>query len=547
MKKISHTFRMQLLGLLLFLVAGTVAHAQAPAWRMAVVAGLTSSSTEVKATAVDASGNVYLTGSFAGSIQFGGTTLTSAGGRDIYVAKWSPAQAAFVWALQFGGLQDDVPAAIAFSGTSIYLTGSYVSERADFGSTTLLNPWPLPTTPSPAAFVAKLTDNGAVVWAMSPGGGGGEYIAAAASANSTVLYVVNGRALDKVTDMGASAVRGWRTTIGTYISALAATGNQVYIGGSYNTSTLTLGGTTMTNDFLLGAEIFVAKLVDAGPSSGFVWAQGAKGTGGGNDHVSALAVDGTNVYAAGFFQSPNITFSNIARSGNGFGEVFVGKLSDGSTTSNWTWVQSGGPGGNPSLAVRGPNLYIAGVFIYSTARFGSTVLANTPPQTGTPDAYVAKLTDAGSNGRWEWAQQSNGTGQEWPRAIVVDNNRIYIAGIATSPAAFGSFAFSGSGQVSFLAGLEETPVTASVASGASVAVNLYPNPAKASVKVQLPAISGATEATLTILDGLGRTVRAQTVPTNYSTELDLNGLVRGIYALQITVGTATATRRLVVE
>ena len=41
-----------------------------------------------RSVAVDASGNVIVTGYFYGTIDFGGGALTSAGGGDIFVAKF---------------------------------------------------------------------------------------------------------------------------------------------------------------------------------------------------------------------------------------------------------------------------------------------------------------------------------------------------------------------------------------------------------------------------------------------------------------------------
>src|SRR5262245_13611129 len=56
------------------------------------------------AVATDGAGNVYVTGPFASSFTPAGssTTLNSAGGQDIFVAKYSRS-GAFLWAVSMGG------------------------------------------------------------------------------------------------------------------------------------------------------------------------------------------------------------------------------------------------------------------------------------------------------------------------------------------------------------------------------------------------------------------------------------------------------------
>ena len=76
---------------------------------------------------------------------------------------------------------------------------------------------------------------------------------------------------------------------------------------------------------------------------------------------------------------------------------------------------------------------------------------------------------------------------------------------------------------------------------------LFPNPARTATPIQLPASPSATTATLTILDALGRTLRTQTAAPNARTGLDLTGRPVGLYAVRITAGSRSATRRLVVE
>ena len=64
------------------------------------------------AVAVDGSGNCYVTGVFQGTATFGNTSLTSAGGPDIFIAKYDSA-GNFVWARQAGGSSDDRGYAVA--------------------------------------------------------------------------------------------------------------------------------------------------------------------------------------------------------------------------------------------------------------------------------------------------------------------------------------------------------------------------------------------------------------------------------------------------
>ncbi|MCB2407124.1 T9SS type A sorting domain-containing protein [Hymenobacter lucidus] len=82
--------------------------------------------------------SVYFTGWFQGTGQFGNTTLTSAGGADGYIAKLidSGGAGGFVWAQSFGGASSEFPFAMALQGTDVYVTGTFINS-ARFGNTTL--------------------------------------------------------------------------------------------------------------------------------------------------------------------------------------------------------------------------------------------------------------------------------------------------------------------------------------------------------------------------------------------------------------------------
>ena len=90
--------------------------------------------------AVDTAGNVVITGYFAGSLDFGGVTtmLMSAGGLDTFVARFDTAGVP-LWSTRFGGPKDDLPAGIAVDAAgNVILTGSF-SGSVDFGKGPLVS------------------------------------------------------------------------------------------------------------------------------------------------------------------------------------------------------------------------------------------------------------------------------------------------------------------------------------------------------------------------------------------------------------------------
>jgi hypothetical protein len=56
--------------------------------------------------AVDGSGNVFLTGNFQGTVNFGGTNLVGAGGFDIPLVKYN-AGGVHQWSQRFGSSSSD--------------------------------------------------------------------------------------------------------------------------------------------------------------------------------------------------------------------------------------------------------------------------------------------------------------------------------------------------------------------------------------------------------------------------------------------------------
>ena len=119
---------------------------------------------EVTDAATDAAGNVYVSGSFRGSLRVGATTLAGAGAEDGYVVKYSP-QGDPQWAQSLAG-----PGADRFRGVcagpagNVYVTGS-AGPNAQLGTRAL------PSVGKLDLVVAAYTPQGVLSWVQQAGGG----------------------------------------------------------------------------------------------------------------------------------------------------------------------------------------------------------------------------------------------------------------------------------------------------------------------------------------------------------------------------------------
>ena len=562
---------------LLLLVMRLTAAAQAPAWQSAravatATAAVLGNSSVVAATAVDAAGNVYLAGSFRNTVVMGSTTLTSLGEYDVFVAKFNPASNQFVWAQRAGGTNNDYATALAVSGTSVYVAGDFSSPTAGFALTTLSN-----STGFRDVFVAKLTDagsTGSFLWAQQAGGTrddaatalavsgthvyvAGYFCSSTAGFGATTLSNPTNSTINptpdvfvaKLTDAGPTGSFDWVQRAGGTNSdeatALVVNGLNVYVAGYFASTTAGFGSITLTNAGTMTgySNVFVAKLTDAGS---FVWVRQADGGG-----ASALAMSGTDLYVAGSFYSPTTSFGATtltnAGANAGTNDVFVAKLTDAGNTGNFVWAQRAGGTASDyarALAVSGTSVYVAGHFYSFTAGFGATTLTNSTSISAN-DMFVAKLLDAGSTGSFMWAQRAGGTGSDYAYALVVSGTSVLVSGYLTSPtASFGAITITNSNSgipLGFFASLTDPTLTATATAGSREPAALFPNPARGTATLRLPA--GTPGAPLTLTDALGRAVRRYPAPAAPETALDLGGLPAGLYLLR----GAGPARRLAVE
>ncbi len=378
--------------LLCFILASWVGlSAQTPEWQWARRAGgahaITGERDIGQSVSCDTDGNIYVTGMFYGTADFGSTTLTCPSGwPDIYVAKLD-ANGNWLWARQAGGTGDDYGCGIKTdSNGNSYVTG-YFKSSATFGSLTL-------STYSYFAdiFVAKLDTNGNWLWARQTDNTGDIYsygIAIDSGCNSYVTGIFEGTA-------------------------------------SFGSTTL-----TSSDDF----DIFAAKL-DA--NGNWLWANGAGGASG-YDYGFAVCADGFgNCYLTGYFWD-TASFGSLTVTGAGGNDAFVAKLDPG---GNWLWVRSAGSiynndSGYGISTDSDGYCYVTGIF-EGTVSFGSTSLISY-----NIDVFVAKLDDSGN---WLWAVQGGGYNEDWATGIFTDRNgNSYVSGYFRLSAFFGTATINNSG------------------------------------------------------------------------------------------------------
>jgi hypothetical protein len=277
-----------------------------------------------EAVATDAAGNMYITGFFAGLMDFDpgpGTTVLGSIELDAFVAKYTAA-GTLVWARQLGAGPLD-----AF-GTDISVDGAgNVIVVGSFDGTADLDPGPgtaeFTSQGERDIFISKLDSNGNLVFARQLGGIGSDE--------------AEGVAVD--------------------------TAGNVYVTGTFENAVDFDPGAGVNSLTSFGAaDIFVLKLDSGGD---FVFARQLGGAA--FDQVFDAAVDGaTNVYTTGSFAGtvdfdPGPGTSNVTSVGNG--DVFISKLD---SAGNFGFVRRFGSTANEqglAIAVDGSsNVYTAGTF-----------------------------------------------------------------------------------------------------------------------------------------------------------------------------------------
>ena len=334
---------------------------------------------------VDSSKNAYTTGSFSGTVDFGGGDVTSNAVSDIFVVKLD-SDGNFQWVYTAGGSGNDraVDIGTDSSGNS-YITGNF-SETVNFGGGDVTS-----AGNSDDIFVVKLDSDGNFQWVYTAGGT--QY-----GTSSTTLKFDGGTGID-----------------------IDSSGN-VYITGIFDT-VVDFGGGNVSSS---GKDIFVLKLDTDG---NFQWVYNVLSSG--NDDANSITTDPSgNTYTTGYFYN-TADFGGGDVTSNGYNDIFVVKLdSDG----NFQWVYTAGGTGVDELhaiAIDSSDNVLTTGYLSSTVNYGGGVRISATTVT----ALVLKLDSFGS---LVWVNAYGGQGAQEGLGIAADSSdNIFTTGYFYNTVDFG--------------------------------------------------------------------------------------------------------------
>lgn len=322
----------------------------------------------------DATGNRYISGTFQGTLDFGGTvgTITSSGLDDGFVAKINTNNE-IEWARRYGNSSNDLVNRMhTDTNGNVYLTGSF-SGAISFGTDNYTS------NGTRDGYLAVYNTNGNYQWSI----------------HLTNFDTNSNNSFQDVTTDSSGNVYA----IGQFESD-----------GILDTLYTSAGS----------VDSFIARFSSVGA---FEWVEQVGGTG--IERLEGIAYDPTgNIIAVGTYSST----TNLGNAGNvtnnGFSDTMILKYSN-TGAHQWTQIVSAAQEqiGNQVSVSNSGEVFVAGRFLGGVT-FGS---AGSVSSTGDWDGFITKIS---SLGVFEWVTQISGDDTETVNGLeyALDSDKVYITG-----------------------------------------------------------------------------------------------------------------------
>lgn len=407
------------------------------------------------AVAVDPSGNIYVTGIFATTINFGGADLVSAGSYDTFLAKFTAA-GDHVWSKRFGGAAGEVAKSIALDPAgNIFVAGNLQS-----------------------CSIVKFSPNGDVLWSGGPPSA--DFASIAVDSQGNVIATGNfaapydkpidfGNGVTLVSQYGAAdcfLARYSPNGVCLYAKAFANSGdaewgygvaidkrNDNILLAGYATGQINLGGSVLQNNVYGNTFGWLAKFQ---PNGTHLWSRrlgvtlATDSIGSSWARVKALAVDANgDAILGGEFHlhtqlaNEPIDLASAQVSGtSSYSDAWLAKYSGANGAYQWSNVFRGNRYEYfHSLSTDAQNNVLASGLFYGTCAFGPqslTTAGNLP--TSNSDGFLLRIT---ANGAFTSVQQFGGASDADIGKGVADS--IVLVGGFQGTASIGGISLTSSG------------------------------------------------------------------------------------------------------
>ncbi|MBI3511646.1 MAG: T9SS type A sorting domain-containing protein [Bacteroidetes bacterium] len=527
----------------IFIFSCAYSYAQAPAWDWAM-RYIGTGNDKAYDICADASGNIYMCGSFYSDTLFFGNCFavrTTSGGESFFLVKFDANENALWVRTQGGGPGTTKATAISIDAANhIHICGSFVGDPY-VGTATLFDGYP-------SMFFASYDANGNFISAGANWGGcqtcksyakgyinsaSGNYsVGSREFINNTISYYN----ISISTPGGGQTFGGTNHDYGNAVCADAA-GNG-YFTGDYSSASITFGSITLTNSGT--DDVFLFK---TNPAGNILWAK--KFGSNGDDVGYKLAADASgNILLTGYFSSNSIQFGNFTLTNENQNsylyDVFVAKLD---TAGNILWAKSfGGSGQDYCSGITSDandNIFLSGYFGSSSIAIGNTTLTNTSGN----QVFLAKMDAAGNV---QWAKSAGNPTTIFSGGVAVTSlGNVFVGGYFNcSSVSFDNITqtnteFNNTSDA-FLARLSSP--TGVNENNFSPDFNIYPNPSSGIFNLHTD-FSGAYD--VKIYNSLGEIVFAKENISGNDLPIDLQDESNGIYFLNIVSGEKVSALKIV--
>lgn len=442
----SRLLRRTCLAAALILCAIMSGQAQEATWQWAKSAGSIGKDAFTATGRDAAGGNIFAAGRFTANMQLGAGVLTSAGGTDVVLARYHPTGAA-IWAIRFGGSGNDAPSAVMVDPQgNVYVVGAF-ENKMGFGTDTLTSVggsdiFILKFTAGGDYLWARRAggpgNDAANAVALDPSGNvyvGGVFRDSVRFAGLPWLYSAGGTDMC-IAQYTSDGTAQWSLRAGgtgtDALTAMAINAGGVYATGSF-TDTLTIGADVLASAG--GSDIFIGKYNTSGTPQ---WARRAGGSG--IDAAYALALDISGDVLLGGTTGDSAAFGSVLTGRYGGQDGFIARYTSAGAPQ-WARIMGGSGDDNVmGIAVDSAGSeYVAGYFAQTASIAGRTLVS-----AGGTDVFAAKYSTAGAP---LWSKRGGGEDQDYAYDITVDNSHAsYICGSFYYQATYGFTVLGGRGD-----------------------------------------------------------------------------------------------------